>query len=160
VGEGLNEAVPLPVLLVAIAVAAVLYAAVRWWTSAQNSARRSDSLIVNLTAALMDNTAAVNQLHSVLTQPLTELQTHMASVPKLLEAVAKVGSAQLQMQQNPFGRRNAPIGQRDVTSANLEHEVQTIMRAEGITREEALMRLNPANAGSMWDGNVLGDWNR
>jgi NACalpha-BTF3-like transcription factor len=91
-----------------------------------------------------------------------ELRVNMAAVPKLLETVARIGSAQIEMMKaraeekpNPFGRPNGPLPPRDPASLNLEYDVSTIMRQKGVSREEALSQLNQANNQSVWEGNTM-----
>jgi hypothetical protein len=123
------------------------------------------ALSVELAAA----TAAVQHLQLAIAPAAEEIKVNMPGIPKLLEAVARLGQAQLEMQQaaraaaaNPFGgRTTGPIPPRDVTAANLEHEVTMMMRTEGCSREEAMLRLNPANSSSVWSGNSVFDgWQR
>jgi hypothetical protein len=95
-----------------------------------------------------------------------EVKANMQAVPRLLEAVAKVGQAQLEIAQqqraeqaekerHPFGRPNAPVPPRDVAAANMEDEIMQRMRAEGVSREEAMLQMNPANNSSVWSGNSM-----
>ncbi len=111
-----------------------------------------------------DLQSALVALTGKLAPAAADLQTHLAAIPKLLEMVAKVGQLQLEAirqqraeaeerARNPFGRATGPLPPRDTAAANLEDQVQELMRAEGIGREEALLRLNPANARSVWEGN-------
>lgn len=121
---------------------------------------------------VLNCSTAVNQLRDTVGPAAAELQTNMAAVPKLLEAVARVGQAQLEIMQaqraagqakhdNPFGRPNGSMPPKDIEAANLEYEVGEIMRSQGVSREQALMQLNPANIGSVWDGGgVLDGWMR
>lgn len=152
----MNPSVPLYPLLVAVLVLLVLYAVVRAATFLAQSAGRTQGTI-------QANTAAI----AGLVAKLDEAGKQLAAVPKLLEAVMKIGDAQLQTlqaqrqtgQQNPFGRPTGPLPPRDVDAANMEHEIGEIMRSEGVTREEALMRMNGANGRSVWDSNaVFQDW--
>lgn len=117
----------------------------------------------DLAEKMIAGLAPVDRLRESLAPAAEELRANMAGVPKLLEMVAKIGQAQLEIAQqqraeqqermrNPFGRTNGPMPPRDVAAANAEHEVQQMMRSEGVSREEALLRMNPANTGSVWDG--------
>ena len=74
---------------------------------------------------------ALNQVSEVVSPAVEEFRANMASVPKLLEAVTKVGEAQLRVAQ----QQRAEQEQR--------------------AREEAVMRLNPANAQSVWDNDSV-----
>jgi hypothetical protein len=155
----MNQAIPLYVVLSAAAAGVLLWLINRWVSSIIQSARRMADSIVEFQADLKTARAAI--------QPAVEdARANLAAVPKLLEAVAKIGSAQLETAQrqraeqeerarNPFGRNNAPAAPRDTTAANMEYEVQQAMRAEGISREEALLRANPANEKSVWDGDAM-----
>jgi hypothetical protein len=162
----MNASVPAWVILIVLAGAGVLWLAWRWSRLREQSARRTFE-------ALTANTAAVIQLREALAPAAEELRSNMAAVPKLLETVAKIGSAQLEIMQAqraaaeagrqppaPPHRPNSPIAPRDTTAANLAYDVDQIMRAEGVTREEALMRLNGANEDSVWGGNLFQDWGR
>ena len=121
-------------------------------------------------AALVTASAGVSRVTEALLPAAEAMRANMGAVPSLLEAVAKVGSAQLEVQQrmqqeaeqkkkNPFGRPNGPVAPRDIEAANAEYDVATMMRAEGISREEAMLRMNPANQSSVWDGGqIFSDW--
>lgn len=183
----MNANVPLSFILIGVAVGLALWLVYRWISALSLSAQRTREASVKLdadvvllsqavasaSAALASATAATDKVREMLAPASEELKKHIAGVPALLQMVAKIGEAQLNImqaqraeqkerQQNPFGRPNAPVPPRDTTAANLEHDVTTIMRTEGITREEALMRLNGANADSVWAaGNSLFEgWNR
>ena len=116
--------------------------------------------------ALATASAGMSRAGDALMPAAEALRANMSAVPSLLEAVAKVGQAQLEVQQrmqqeaeqkkkNPFGRANGPAAPRDINAANEEYEVSMMMRAEGITREEAMLRRNPANQSSVWDGGQI-----
>ena len=175
----MNASVPLSVVLLALAGAVVsylIYKVVKSITVSAlkvgEAADRLEAALAAGTVALAAVTTATDQLRASLAPAAEELRTNMSALPKLLEAVARVGQAQLEITQaqraeqeerkkNPFGRPNAPMAQRDTAAANMEYEVQQTMRAEGISREEALLRMNPANSASVWEGNGLFEgWGR
>ena len=169
----MNQSVPLYVVLLILTGGGAAYLLYRLWRAFDQSARRiaDASAVVSaamnrLEEALITNSARATRLEAALTPAAAELQASMAAVPKLLEAVAKVGSAQLEIMQAqrashaerqapPFGKPNVPIPPRDVESANQAYEVDQMVRAQGISREEAMLRMNPANAGSVWNGDQM-----
>lgn len=152
----------------------------RWVRAIEESARRTCAAIASIDTAITDarvefkaqataGCAGLARVCELLAPASAELQANMAAVPKMLEGITKIATAQIEImqaqraaatlqQQNPFGRHNGPIPPRDTEAANLEHQVQQMMRAEGIGREEALLRMNPANAGSVWGDNVFDGW--
>ena len=162
----MNQMVPLYAVLLIVAAGGLLWL-VRLCVSAIS--RSVNSLIASNEACSKDLKELAQELKAARAQIdplLKEAHETMGSIPKLLESVARVGHAQLEVVQqqreehaararNPFGRPNAPAPPRDVEAANLEHEVQQMMRAEGVSREEAMMRMNPANTQSVWDGDEL-----
>ena len=168
----MSESIPLYAVLLILAAGAGCIILYRVVSRALESARRMAVAADRLETALATTTAALSRLEAALGPAATELQANMKAVPQLLEAVSRVGQAQLdllqaqraafeQKQKNPFGRQNAPAAPRDVSAANLEYDIDQLQRAEGISREEAMLRLNPANAGSVWEGNGLFEgWNR
>jgi hypothetical protein len=151
----MNTSIPLPIVLMSVLAVALIYAASRAVAAVLASARRTAE-------AIEANTVALNEIQEALAGlkgDIGEASKLLQSVPKLLEAVTRIGDAQLQIMQsqaqqqssNPFPRGNTPLPSRDVEAANLEHDISQMMRAEGITREEALMRMNGANDSSVWD---------
>lgn len=98
-----------------------------------------------------------------------EIKLHLAGVPKLLEGVTRLGGILVQLiqqvrradqdrQKNPFGRNPAPTPMRDEGLAEIEHEVTAIMRSEGISRDEALLRMNQANGETVWNNEIMRGW--
>jgi hypothetical protein len=167
--------VPLWLVLAVLGGAAILYALFWCIVALEKSARRTaeqsvklEQAITTLAVALMQATATLERAREALAPAVEEIKTTMPGIPKLLEAVAKVGSAQLEMlaaqratQSNPFGGKKNAVIQKDVEQANLEYEITNLMRSEGCSREEAMLRLNPANARSVWDSsNVFDGWQR
>ena len=159
-----NQSIPLSVVLLVLAGGGVFYLVCRWVSAIQKSAQRISESATNLGAALAASTTALNQAIAAFAPVSAEVQSNIAAVPKVLEAITRVGQAQLEIMHaqraaheqqpaNQFGRPNGPIPPRDTDAANLEYEVNQMMRAEGISREEAILRMNPANQGSVWDGN-------
>jgi hypothetical protein len=171
----MNQNIPAYYLLIALVVAGAAYFIHKWVAAIQMSIRHtteaSAKLEADLTALRQSISAAVLEIMKLL-PAAEEIKTNLPGVPKLLEAVARVGQAQLELnaaqraeqkarQDNPFGRPNAPAPPRDTAAANLEYEVSQMMRSEGVTREEALLRLNSANADSVWaGGSLLEGWQR
>jgi hypothetical protein len=169
----MNTSVPLPILLIVLASAAVLWFLYRFVRALEQSAERTketaDTLaaaFVGAEAALKACTAATDQLREALAPAAGELRSNMQAIPKLMEGIGRIATAQLEILQaqraeheekkkNPFGKPNAPAPPKDVTGANMEYEVTTMMRAEGISREEALLRMNGANDASVWSGNSV-----
>lgn len=159
----MNVSIPLWAFAAAAAVAAVLYVMYRFARSIERSAGRIEGACSELGATIVATSSTLNQLRD-------QIVTNMGGIPKVLEGVTRIAGAQLEIlqaqraeadvkTQNPFGRPNGPMPPRDVAAANLEHEVQQMMRAQGMSREEALLHLNPANAGSVWGGgNFFSGW--
>ena len=169
----MNTAVPLYIVLIAMAGAGVAYLIYRL-TQAIVSAGRIlaalEATACRVEAALATASAGVGRAAEALLPAAEAMRANMGAVPSLLEAVVKVGQAQLEVQQrmqqeadqkkkNPFGRSNGPVAPPDVERANQEYEITMMMRSEGISREEALLRMNPANQGSVWDsGQIFDGW--
>lgn len=169
----MNQSIPLQTLLILLACAGGLYLIFRFVRALEKSADNTKETADTLAAAFLgakkileDSTAATNQLRAALAPACEELKTNMAGVPRLLEMVAKIGSAQLEIMQqqraeqaerlrSPFGKSTGPTPPRDAAAANLEYEATRMMRADGISHEEALLRMNPANAQSVWENNGL-----
>ena len=188
----MNQSVPLYTILIGLAVAGLLYLLYKAISRIEKSAGRIsasneellsaiarvsgelDAVRISLSAAadalcqeMAATAAAVDKGKEVV---LPAAEALRSAVPSLLEAVAKVGNAQLEVQQrmqqdaeqkkkNPFGRPNGPVAPRDIEAANAEYDVATMMRAEGMSREEAMLRMNPANQSSVWDGGqIFNDW--
>ncbi len=178
----MNGAIPVWIVLVTMISVVVIMGIIRVITAIQSSIQQisvsidravvsNEKLATHLDAvlaALISLSATVHKLQETFVPASEEMRANMVGVPKLLEAVARVGQAQLEFTQverervrNPFGRTNAPAAPRDTVQANLEFEIQQMQRAEGISREEALMRLNPANSQSVWGGGdgLFSGWN-
>jgi hypothetical protein len=164
----MNFTIPIPILVALIAVAGifVIYRLVRSVVAAIDANRLA--LAAN-TDAFNRLAAVTEQLRSTLAPAADELAKHMTAVPKLLEVIAKVGNAQFEILQQqradagnmpPQQRNRTPPTRGDVSSANMEYEVNQLMRAEGVSREEALMRLNGANGDSAWGSSLLDGWGR
>lgn len=162
----MNQTVPLYIVLLVFGIAGagyVLFRLIRSIEAATRSIRTASEICeASGTKAL----TAMARIESLIGPASESLKANLSGVPKLLEAVAQVGTAQLEIMQrqraaemeakkNPFGKGNAPMPPRDVEAANLEDEVNQLMRSQGMSREEALLRMNPANAGSVWDGDNL-----
>jgi hypothetical protein len=179
----MNASVPISAVLIALAAAGALWLAYRWvvrlgagiaglrdGVAAETAAlTQVDAELAALRSAMATGTAALSQLQQSFAPASEELRTNLASVPRILEMVSKIGSAQLGIMEaqraeqaerlkNPFGRPNAPTPQRDTVAANREYDIVTMMRSEGVTREEAELRLNPANDSSVWSSSVLDGW--
>jgi hypothetical protein len=123
----------------------------------------------DVAAALALTNDSVKELQKSLAPAAAALQANLAGIPILLENVAKVGQAQLELLQrqraeavekakSPFGRPNAPQAPRSTEGANAEYEIQQRMRAQGIGREQAMLEMNPANESSVWDGISTAGW--
>ena len=149
----MNQSIPLWGFLAALAGIGALYLVYRMIRAVEAAVVKIDLVEQRLVAA---------------GQVLDLGRAQLESVPRLLEAVAKVGATQLDMLQsqraaqsererNPFGRSNGPAAPRDVEAANLEHEVDQMVRSQGISREEALLRMNSANESGVWGG-ILKGW--
>jgi hypothetical protein len=152
----MTQPVPLYAVLVALAIGVVLWLIHRWVTGLVQSARRME-------AGLAETRQVLQALGSQLVPACAAVQGHLPLVPQLLEAVARVGNAQLEalQQQKPGFKPGAPLPQRDVEAANREFEIDQMMRAEGISRAEAEMRANPANQQSVWEaGGMFEGWGR
>jgi hypothetical protein len=171
----MNQSVPLYIVLIVLAgagVAYLIYLLTQAIVSAGRILSALDATACRVEAALATTSAGVSRAGDALMPAAEALRANMGAVPSLLEAVAKVGQAQLEVQQrmqqeseqkkkNPFGRANGPSAPRDINAANEEYEVSMMMRAEGITREEAMLRRNPANQNSVWDGGqIFENWSR
>jgi hypothetical protein len=83
------------------------------------------------------------------------LKSNMAGVPLLLEHVAKIGSAQLEVMKgqsaHPFGKASgAPNSARDQGLAEKEYRIAQMMQS-GMSREQAEIQINPVNGESVWD---------
>jgi hypothetical protein len=83
------------------------------------------------------------------------LKLNMAGVPLLLEQVAKIGSAQLEVMKgqsaHPFGKASgAPNSVRDQGLAEKEYRIAQMMQS-GMSREQAEIQINPVNGESVWD---------
>ena len=188
----MDQSIPLYIVMIGLAVAGVLYLLHRWIASIQKSAGRisdsNDNLLSEINAVARELNAVRISLSAAVDALCQEMAATAAAVdkgkevvlpaaealrsavPNLLEAVAKVGQAQLEVQQrmqqeveqkkkNPFGRPNGPAAPPDVERANQEYDITMMMRAEGISREEALLRMNPANGQSVWDsGQIFDGW--
>jgi hypothetical protein len=165
----MNSTVPLySVLIVALLIGAaiiIILASRKLAATARRAVQSSDSLTaaaVSLRDAVAAGTEALGKLQQTFAPASDELRANMMALPKVLESLSKIGSAQLSIMEvqrgeqaariaNPFGESNGAIPHRDVTGANQEYEVQQRMRAEGISREQALLMMNPANDTSPWD---------
>ena len=177
----MNQTVPLSVVFLVLGIGAWAYAVFKFVqvfrdnTAATHELSRAMTFLRGqqdeLLKALLSTEKATHFLRDTVTPAAKQIEENMAGVPKLLEMVAKIGTAQLEIMQaqraaaqkpaNPFSRPNGPMPPRDAAAADLEHEIGQMMRSEGVSREEAMMRLNPANAGSVWDGNsFFQGWNR
>ena len=155
----MNVTVPLNVIIFLIGGGLALFLGYRL-------AIRMESGNASLVRSIEKLRESLDKTEALLLPAAEELRQHMPGIPKLLESVARVGQAQLEMVQqqrqeqaertrNPFGRTAGPMPARDVESANREYEIDQAMRAEGISREEAQLRMNPANTASVWDGDEL-----
>ena len=186
----MDQSIPLYIVMIGLAATGVLYLLHRWIASIQKSAGRisdsNDNLLSEINAVARELNAVRISLSAAVDALCQEMAATAAAVdkgkevvlpaaealrsavPNLLEAVAKVGQAQLEVQQrmqqeveqkkkNPFGRPNGPAAPPDVERANQEYDITMMMRAEGISREEALLRMNPANNSSVWDGGQIFD---
>jgi len=134
---------------------------------------RNEAAINNWTAAIQVHSKnvdtwseAVGHWHTQTDQIVKLLNENLSGVPKLLEVIVRIGNVQLAIMEairnaakNPFGPSNQ-IPQRDVVGANLEAAIDELRRSEGISREEAQLRLNTANAQSVWgEGNgIFNGW--
>ena len=164
----MNVTVSLYSVLIVLGVVGFGYAAWSILYALHLSARRTNEETSKLREAVALNTAALVRMTEALAPACDELRTHMMGIPKLLEAVVSVGNAQLEIlqgqrevQRNPFGKPNGPRAPRDVASQNQEFDVRQLQRAEGISREEAMLRMNGANQRSVWEGNdIFEGWNR
>jgi hypothetical protein len=159
-----------------IAAAALAYFVYRLWRLERSIAANGMTLDALLTAIREADKSTqilyteIKGFRDLLAPAAESMRSNMEGVPKLLEGLTKIASAQLDLIQfkqsvekrpeNPFlPTSRSPLAPRDVTSANQEYEIDQIIRAEGVSREEALMRMNPANQASVWDGgNIFGGW--
>jgi hypothetical protein len=158
----MNQPVPLSTLLIAAFGILILYGSVRGASIVVASARRTAAAMEVLQAVAarlveaLDRTAAAD---TKLMEATTSSAKDMAIMPPLLEAVTKLGHAQLELlerQRHPFRPpNNNPLPPRDVEAANQEAEIAEIMRSYGVTREEPLLRMNSANGTSVWEGDVM-----
>jgi hypothetical protein len=125
-----------------------------------------DVTLIVATDTLTRATEATNKMRELLLPVAEEFRKNMAGVPQLLEGVTKIGSAQLAIMQaqradqaerlkNPYGRPNGNPPQRNTAEMNRAHEVDELIRS-GMTREEAELVVNPANAETVWGG--LDSW--
>ncbi|MGE5726937.1 MAG: hypothetical protein ACM34G_17285 [Acidobacteriota bacterium] len=165
----MNQAVPVWGVVLAAVGLFIGFVLHRWVTSLVNSAQRmidGHTELCRRLEALDNSLDCLREACNHLAKQLSDesLRSQFALVPKLLETVVRVGNAQLEIaqaqrrqQQNPFGQSNR-MPPRDVEAANQEDRIQEMMRGEGITREEALLRLNPANMGSLWEGSQAQPW--
>lgn len=166
----MTQAVPLYIVLIIAAVLVGGWLIYHWVRAIEESARRTLEAGARLDAALGRVEKSLDELRISVDRTSEKVQPHLEVVPKLLETVARVGNAQLAVAQqqraeqqererHPFGRPNTPTPPRDVAAAEMEHEITQMVRSEGISREEAMLRMNPANAGSVWEGNgILDGW--
>ncbi len=184
----MNQSIPLYSVLIAAAVAAGIWAVLRWVRALENSAQRSATSAGELAEAVRAATATlsalnnssddlrealeaapaviVGKLSAEIAPALGEVRAHLAGVPAMLEGLARVSSAQLDIlnaqraaamekERNPFGgRTNSPFTPKDATAADMEYEISERMKS-GMTREQAMMEMNTANADSVWAGNSM-----
>jgi len=151
----MNQAVPVYAVLLAAAVAAGLYLIYVAARRGIDSARRSFEEAAKLAAEI------------------EKLRTALAPLTELLPAITRIADAQLEILQiqrgqarpaspgvpNPFGGRTNGVAQRDLGIAQMEYDIEQLRRSEGISREEAALRLQQTGT-SVWDGagGILQDW--
>jgi hypothetical protein len=152
----MNQAIPLYVVLIVAGAAGLLYLVHHWVCYVKESAQR----MKGLQEAIEAQTVALNEIQEALSGAAAkEMGEHLAAVPKLLDAVAKIGGAQLEILQTQRPHRpNTPTPPRDNAAANLEQEITDMVRSEGCSREEAMLRLNPANDQTVWGNAFYQGW--
>ena len=150
----------LSVLAILVAAAAVTYFLVRAIAQFTRAAARVEEVIARLTPEVIGARQEVKDLRALIAQVTsgsvaTELQTNLVALPKIFEAMQKLGEIQfesvkkiVQAAQKVGPSRPMPV--QDVESADREYQIQSRMR-EGISRGQAELELNPANAASPWD---------
>lgn len=132
------------------------------WKAAQAIATAAEGL----QTAITENTAAIRDMNSKISPLMEQLQGHLEAMPGLMKAITRIGEAQLEIYNAQFAglngasnnhqqRTKAPS--RDVDSANAEYEISQMMRYEGISREEAMSRMNSANNRGPW-ATIFDDW--
>lgn len=73
------------------------------------------------------------------------------------DAIRAYLSAWEEWRRHPFGTpTTAPMQPAAPHDAELEYQIQQLMKSRGVTREQALVELNPANSSSVWD--AMADW--
>lgn len=180
----MNASIPLYAVLLGVLIAAVvtavLYIFYRWGKALADARQRLEAAtlalhqvsveVSTLRATLPTVTAAIDRVSVVLHPACEELKTHMAGIPTLLEGITKIATAQMEMmalnrareeekEKHPYGRVQKPNSSpADQVTAEMEHEIQGMMRARGIPRELALAELNGANAQSVYGGGFFEGW--
>lgn len=153
---------------VSMTLGAVAAAYMVWslWTAISLSAQRTRERYEALQKAYENLAEKLGVLAQGLAPAAEAMRSNMAGIETLMQGVAKIASAQLEILQrstvppgNPFGRVNK-VPQRDATDANQEHAIQQEIKAYGISREEAQMRMNGANDQSVYGESFFDNWRR
>lgn len=171
----MNTSIPLSVLAIVGISAACAYFLVRAIREITAASRRVVEGLAKLTVEVAGAREEVKDLRSLMVQATSgwdklngsmvlignELQTSLAALPKIMEAMIKLG----EMQYEAYKRLNrmadqkrpgSPMPLPDPDAADREYRIQTEMRERGISRSQAEIEMNPANEVSVWDTFNLG----
>lgn len=141
--------------LIAVGSIGVITLVVLIWRTVQMIGQATSGL----QQAIAANTEAIRDMNKQVGSILEQLQGHLSAMPSIMKAIVRIGEAQTEVYQAQFAGMNGnsqvkqsrtPV--RDVETANAEYEISQMMRSEGISRAEAMSRLNPANARGPWAG--------
>jgi uncharacterized phage infection (PIP) family protein YhgE len=122
--------------------------------------------LAQLASEVASSNHAVREATSAFLTSSQELREQVASLAVAAEKLAQVASVQAQalesvrkMEQerlkHPYGKPVTPTP-APLSDPELEYRVQQMVKEQGISREQALLTLNTANASSVWDGFELG----
>jgi len=166
----MNVTINLSVLAIAAIAVACVYFLVRAIREFSLACGRVVEVVAKLTPEVAGAREEVKSLRALilpatsgLEKVYTELQGNLAGVPKLLEVMTKIGEMQFESTQRlgklvagvgnaAFGKVRTPMPQQDLAGAESEYRIMTMMREQGISREQAMMTMNQANEASVWDG--------
>jgi hypothetical protein len=149
----------LSVLAIIVAAAAAMYFLYRIAQQVTRSAARVEEVIARLMTEVAGARQEVKDLRALIAQVTsgsvaTELQTNLVALPKIFEAILKLGEIQFESAKK-IGQAakqlapSRPMPAQDVESADREYRIQSRMR-EGVSRGQAELELNPANDASVW----------
>lgn len=155
----MNVTINPSVLAIVLAAAVAIYLLYRIAQQFTRAVARVQATIAELTPEVAGARQEVKDLRALIAQVTsgsvaTELQTNLVALPKIFEAMQKLGEIQFEsvkkIVQTAQRVPSRPEPARTVEDADREYLIQGRMR-EGVSRGQAELELNPANEASVWD---------